>query len=124
MYHAANIAALSLRPSSSFAHTNFVALQGTDGECPPGTRCFAEVDCPLPPTISPKPTRSPVPGFELGNHDKQVIGAFNVQLVCSRVVTVCNCLILVHIFCSLFHNTFSGYYGELHLHTLFLIPCF
>lgn len=50
---------------------------GTNAECPAGQQCFADVpNCPLPPTISPKPTRQPVPGFTLGNHDKQVIGYY------------------------------------------------
>ena len=62
----------------SFRSSNFV-LQGTDSECPAGQKCYAEVDCPLPPTISPKPTRSPVRGFELGNHDKQIIGALHYK---------------------------------------------
>jgi len=48
---------------------------GTDGECPSGEMCYAGVDCPLPPTISPAPTRKPPPPFVL-RHDKQVIGYY------------------------------------------------
>jgi GH18 family chitinase len=38
--------------------------------------CFAEIECPLPPTISPRPTRSPVKGFDIGKHDKEIIGYY------------------------------------------------
>jgi len=38
--------------------------------------CFAEIECPLPPTISPAPTRSPVKGYAIGKHDKQIIGYY------------------------------------------------
>lgn len=49
---------------------------GTDAECPGGKTCYADVPCPLPPTISPKPTRQPVRGFQAGNQDKAIIGYY------------------------------------------------
>lgn len=55
--------------------TCLLFIQGVNEECPAGQMCFAEIECPLPPTISPAPTRSPVKGYAIGKHDKQIIGA-------------------------------------------------
>jgi len=50
---------------------------GTNGECPDGQQCFAGVECPLQPTISPQPTRSPVRGFNIMERlDKEIIGYY------------------------------------------------
>eukprot|EP00804_Cyclotella_cryptica_P028311 CCRYP_013185-RB/>CCRYP_013185-RB protein AED:0.09 eAED:0.09 QI:289/0.87/0.88/1/1/0.88/9/382/644 len=49
---------------------------GVNEECPAGQMCFAEIECPLPPTISPAPTRSPVKGYAIGKHDKQIIASW------------------------------------------------
>jgi chitinase len=50
---------------------------GTNEECPAGQMCYAEIECPLPPTISPQPTRSPVKGFNVYDRlDKEIIGYY------------------------------------------------
>mmetsp|Transcript_12350 Transcript_12350/g.22891 ORF Transcript_12350/g.22891 Transcript_12350/m.22891 type:complete len:619 (+) Transcript_12350:133-1989(+) len=55
---------------------------GTDSECPSGESCFSLVDCPVASKSLEKnnnvgsPTRSPVRGFRLGDHEKQIIGYY------------------------------------------------
>ena len=74
-----------------FVNIHYFVTQGTDAECSSGESCFAKVNCPLAPKSLEKSnnlgslTRSPVRGFQLGNHEKQIIGA---SIIICGVVSV------------------------------------
>ncbi|EJK54041.1 hypothetical protein THAOC_26409, partial [Thalassiosira oceanica] len=48
-----------------------------DDVCPDGMVCYGGILCPLPPTISPAPTRSPIRGYEKGGGGRDVVAYYD-----------------------------------------------
>ena len=48
-----------------------------DDRCPGGMVCYGGIPCPLPPTVSPAPTRSPIRDYEAGGGGRDVVAYYD-----------------------------------------------
>eukprot|EP00804_Cyclotella_cryptica_P020277 CCRYP_015903-RA/>CCRYP_015903-RA protein AED:0.05 eAED:0.05 QI:474/1/1/1/1/0.9/10/478/2037 len=44
--------------------------------CPEGQICYTSILCPMPPTVSPMPTRAPFPDYSMEDHPFSVVGYY------------------------------------------------